>query len=61
MREHAPDRRRAVGDAVEVLLEPVVEVELARVAELHDRTAVNVFVIEPMRYCVSGVARDPAS
>ncbi len=35
--EHAADRRRAVGDPVEVLLEPVVEVEQACGPELHDR------------------------
>ena len=35
--EHPPDRRRPVRDPVQVLLEPVVEIELARVAELHDR------------------------
>ena len=37
-REQAADRRRAVRDAVDVLLEPVVEVELRRRrVELHDR------------------------
>ncbi len=35
--EQAPDRRRAVRDPVEMLLEPVVEVELPFGAELHDR------------------------
>ena len=37
MREHPPQRRRAVRDPGQVLLEPVVEVEPAGVAELHDR------------------------
>ncbi len=37
MREHAAERRRPVLDPGQVQLEPVVQVEGARVAELHDR------------------------
>ena len=61
MREHPADGGRAERDPGKVLLEAVVEVELPWSRRRITETAVKVFVIEPTRYCVSGVAGIPPS
>jgi hypothetical protein len=53
VREHAAQPEVAARGHVEMLVEAVLEVELSLVTSCMTATAVNVFVIEPMRYWCS--------